>query len=200
MRAPDEPVPNLEVPMRSSVVCLTCSLSLLLATLSCGGSPTPAKSSDDFKDTAAAGHDEPTDTSTAQDQAASGDPADTSQASTPSEPACSLDTSTPAASKIGKVKIITGCASAEKSLKILEQYFPQLHGCFSSELRVNKKAKGEVNIKINVGQKGTYSVRVHKDDITSPEFVECMVRILEPLPYPKPEFGGATIEFVTQLK
>ena len=85
-------------------------------------------------------------------------------------------------------------------MKLIEQYFPQLHACFTQEYKANPKSKGEVNIKIMVGQNGTYSVRLSKMEVTSEEFVKCMIGVLEPLPYPKPEYGGATLEYTTKLK
>ena len=172
---------------------------LLTGLLSCGGSQPPPKSTEEAKDQAPPTADEPANQEVSEDNPAAEDKPAPSPSESSGQP-CSVDTSKEATSKIGTVKIVTGCASPEKSLKLLEQYYPQLHACFTNELKTNKKAKGEVNIKINVGQNGTYSVRVHKDDITSEEFVKCMVGVLEPLPYPKPEFGGATIEFVAQLK
>ena len=172
----------------------------LTAALACGESTPPAKSASDKESAKTEAKTE--DKTAAEDKSAEdkSGPGAEPTAEAPKEGACPIDNSQPATSKAGTVKVLTGCVSAQKSLKLLEQYYPQLHACFASEFKANRKAKGEVNIKINVGQSGTYSVRVHKDDVTSEELVKCLVGVLEPLPYPKPEFGGATIEFTTLLK
>lgn len=191
--------------MRSSATfgwCITGVAAVvgLTAALACGESTPPAKTAKDTESTKTEtkSEDKPAaEDKTSEDKSGPGAEG-TSEA--PKEAPCSVDNSQPATSKAGTVKVLTGCVSAQKSLKLLEQYYPQMHACFASEFKANRKAKGEVNIKINVGQSGTYSVRVHKEDVTSEELVKCLVGVLEPLPYPKPEFGGATIEFTTQLK
>lgn len=184
--------------MRSSIAFGWSIVGLAVA---CGGSTPPAKTTDDKETTKT--EEKASVTAPAEEKAPAEDksePTPAENSSSASEPACPIDVSKPATSRAGTVKVVTGCVSPEKTLKLLEQYFPQLHACFNGELRINKKGKGEVNIKINVGQKGTYSVRVHREDTTSEEFVKCMVGVLEPLPYPKPEYGGATVEFITQLR
>jgi hypothetical protein len=187
--------------MRSSLAFGFALLGSVAAVIiSCGGSNPPAKTGAEGKDESpAATSDKAEDTNA--DKAAGDDKAEpAASAAAPAESKCPFDLDKPATSKSGTVKIVTGCVSAEKSLKLIEQYFPQLHACFTAEYKANPKSKGEVNIKIMVGQNGTYSVRLSKMEVTSDEFVKCMIGVLEPLPYPKPEYGGATLEYTTKLK
>ncbi len=175
------------------VALLVCAV----AVIACGGSKPPARTADDK-----AVVEDKTVESTPTDEAKpeSGAVSETPDAKKSDEPACPHDTSLVVESKIGKISVSTGCVSPKAAESVLAQYYKDLHGCFSQELRRDRKAKGGLSIRINIGQKGTYSVRVIKSDASSDEYVKCLIGVLEPLPYPKPDFGGATIEFTTNLQ
>lgn len=171
-------------------------MGFAIAAFACGGKQPEAKTPDKTAETR-------TDETSSETEEAKPDTEakpENSAAKPSNEPACAIDTSEVVETKIGKVSVSTGCLSPKAAEKVLSQYFKDLHACFTKELARDRKAKGGVTIRINVGQKGTYSVRVTKSDASSEEYVGCLIGVLEPLPYPKPEAGGATIEFTTDLK
>jgi len=173
-------------------------LGIAVAALACGGKQPEPKTPED-KSAEAKTEESSTGTEEAKTTESEATP-ESAAAKPSSEPACPHDTSEVVETKAGKVSISTGCLSPKAAEKILSQYFKDLHACFSKELARDRKAKGGVTIRINVGQKGTYSVRVTKSDASSEEYVSCLIGVLEPLPYPKPPEGGATIEYTTDLK
>ena len=164
----------------------------------CGGAQNPAQTSGDSKSTTESSTPEGKPTPA---EPAATEPASSAAAASPTGPSCPFDTSATASTKgVGTVHISSGCVSPDAAMKVISQYFAQMHGCYTEELKRDRKAKGDLEIRINVGQNGTYSVRVIKSAISSDDFVRCLVGVLEPLPYPKPSFGGATIEFSTTLQ
>lgn len=177
------------------------SIGLLLGfsvvALACGGKQPEAKTADDKASEAKT---EETSSGTEEAKPESEATPDAEATKPATAPTCPHDTSEVVETKIGKVSISTGCLSPKAAEKVLSQYFKDLHACFGKELARDRKAKGGVTIRINVGQKGTYSVRVTKSEASSEDYVSCLIGVLEPLPYPKPEEGGATIEYSTDLK
>lgn len=173
-------------------------VGFVVAAAACGGKQPEAKTPDDKP--AEAKTEEGSSSSEEAKKNESEEKTDAPEKKTSDEPACPHNTGEVVESRIGKVSVSTGCLSPKEAEKILSQYFKDLHACFTKELARDRKAKGGVTIRINVGQKGTYSVRVTKSEAPSEEFVGCLIGVLEPLPYPKPAEGGATIEFVTDLK
>ena len=172
-------------------------LACAVAAFACGGSKPPAKTVEDKTVTEDKSVEPaPTDEAKPESDAVSEAP----DANKSDEPACPHDTSQVVESKIGKISVSTGCVSPKAAESVLAQYYKDLHGCFSQELRRDRKAKGGLSIRINIGQKGTYSVRVIKSDASSDEYVKCLIGLLAPHPNPKPDYGGAPLELTTTLQ
>jgi pSer/pThr/pTyr-binding forkhead associated (FHA) protein len=89
--------------------------------------------------------------------------------------------------------VVLGSMDAELLRRILKEYIPQFRHCYQQELVLNSAMKsGSFDLNFSISPQGDlkkYSIE-STENKTSKNFNDCMGKVLQIIPFPKPKGGG----------
>jgi hypothetical protein len=89
--------------------------------------------------------------------------------------------------------VVLGSMDAELLRKILKEYIPQFRHCYQQELVLNSEMRSgsfDLNFSISpLGDLKKYSIG-STENKTSKDFRDCIGKVLQIIPFPKPKGGG----------
>jgi len=89
--------------------------------------------------------------------------------------------------------VVLGSMDAELLRKILKEYIPQFRHCYQQELVLNSEMRSgsfDLNFSISpLGDLKKYSIE-STENKTSKDFRDCIGKVLQIIPFPKPKGGG----------